>query len=132
VRRPVSGRSPLYFRNTFGPARMPWGQVALLLSTSLLLLASGAVAEGRHTNVITLEAVKWMETRPSPKAFRSPHSLAIRRRSGETVVQRIKFPPKMPMKSEQTSGRDEPACTTRFTFVRPGLGHLSCHQKNIQ
>ena len=106
---------------------------ALLLSTSLLLLANSAIAEeGRHTNVITPETVKWMENPAFPKGIQIATLVGDPTKSGETVVQRIKFPPKMPMKSEQTSGRDEPACTTRFTFVRPGLGHLSCHQKNIQ
>ncbi len=65
---------------------------ALLLSTSLLLLASGAVAEeARHTNVIMPEAVKWMENPAFPKGIQIATLVGDPAKSGETVVQRIKF-----------------------------------------
>jgi len=67
---------------------------ALLLSTSLLLLASGAVAEElRHTNVIMPEAVKWMENPAFPKGIQIATLVGDPAKPGETVVQRIKFPP---------------------------------------
>jgi quercetin dioxygenase-like cupin family protein len=70
----------------------------LLLSTSLLLLASGAVAdEGRHTNVITPEAVKWVENPAFPKGIQIATLVGDPTKSGETVVQRIKFPPNFTM-----------------------------------
>ena len=66
---------------------------ALLLSTSLLLLASGAIAEeGRHTNVITPEAMKWTENPAFPKGIQIATVVGDPTKSGETVVQRIKFP----------------------------------------
>ena len=66
---------------------------ALLLSTSLLLLAGGALCgEGRHTNVITPEAVKWVENPAFPKGIQIATSRGDPTKAGETVVQRIKFP----------------------------------------
>lgn len=71
---------------------------ALLLSTSLLLLASGTVAEeGRHTNIILPEAVKWMENPAFPKGIQIATLVGDPTKSGETVVQRIKFPPNFTM-----------------------------------
>jgi quercetin dioxygenase-like cupin family protein len=71
---------------------------ALLLSTSLLLLAGGTVAEeGRHTNVITPEALKWMENPAFPKGIQIVTLVGDPTKSGETVVQRIKFPPNFTM-----------------------------------
>src|SRR3954453_13319002 len=71
---------------------------ALLLSTSLLLFASAAVAdEGRHTNVTTPEAVKWMENPAFPKGIQIATLVGDPTKSGETVVQRIKFPPNFTM-----------------------------------
>src|SRR5690348_18470075 len=71
---------------------------ALLLSTSLLLLAGGAVAEeGRHTNVITPDAVKWLENPAFPKGIQIATLVGDPTKTGETVVQRIKFPPNFTM-----------------------------------
>src|SRR5438045_4040591 len=71
---------------------------ALLLSTSLLLLAGGAVAEeGRHTNVITPEALKWMENPAFPKGIQIATLIGDPTKAGETVVQRLKFPPNFTM-----------------------------------
>jgi len=70
----------------------------LLLSTSLLLFASAAVAdEGRHTNVTTPEAVKWMENPAFPKGIQIATIVGDPTKPGETVVQRIKFPPNFTM-----------------------------------
>src|SRR5262245_45061636 len=71
---------------------------ALLLSTSLFLLVSGAVAEeGRHTNVITPDAVKWMENPAFPKGIQIATLVGDPTKAGDTVVQRIKFPPNFTM-----------------------------------
>jgi len=71
---------------------------ALLLSTSLLLLAGGAVAEeGRHTNVITPDAMKWLENPAFPKGIQIATLVGDPTKTGETVVQRIKFPPNFTM-----------------------------------
>jgi quercetin dioxygenase-like cupin family protein len=71
---------------------------ALLLSTSLLLLASAAVAEEeRHTNVIMPEAVKWIENPAFPKGVLIATLVGDPTKSGETVVQRIKLPPNFTM-----------------------------------
>lgn len=70
----------------------------LLLSTSLLLWTSTVVAEeGRHTNVITPEAVKWVENPAFPKGIQIATLVGDPTKSGETVVQRIKFPPNFTM-----------------------------------
>ena len=69
----------------------------LLLSTTLLLLASGAVAEERHTNVITPDAVKWMENPAFPKGIQIATLIGDPTKAGETVVQRLKFPPNFTM-----------------------------------
>src|SRR5215469_6741320 len=66
---------------------------AVLLSTTLLLLASTAIAEeGRHTNVITPEGLKWVENPAFPKGIQIATLVGDPTKSGETVVQRIKFP----------------------------------------
>jgi quercetin dioxygenase-like cupin family protein len=71
---------------------------ALLLSTSLFLLVGGAVAEeGRHTNVITPDAVKWTENPAFPKGIQIATLVGDPTKSGETVVQRIKYPPNFTM-----------------------------------
>jgi quercetin dioxygenase-like cupin family protein len=71
----------------------------LLLSTSLvLLLVGGAVAEEtRHTNVITPEAVKWMQNPAFPKGVQIATLVGDPTKAGETVVQRLKFPPNFMM-----------------------------------
>ena len=66
---------------------------SLLLSTSLLLLIGAALAdEGPHTNVITPDAVKWTENPAFPKGIQIATLVGDPTKSGETVVQRIKFP----------------------------------------
>ena len=64
------------------------------LSISFLLLASVAVAQDtRHTNVITPDAVKWTENPAFPKGIQIATLVGDPTKAGETVVQRIKFPP---------------------------------------
>ena len=71
---------------------------SLLLSVSLVLLAGGGVvAQERHTNVITPETVKWMENPAFPKGIQIATLVGDPTKSGETVVQRIKFPPNFTM-----------------------------------
>jgi quercetin dioxygenase-like cupin family protein len=71
---------------------------ALLVSISLLLLASAAVAEEeRHTSVITPEALKWTENPAFPKGIQIATLIGDPTKSGETVVQRIKLPPNFTM-----------------------------------
>ena len=71
---------------------------ALLLSTSLVVLAAGVAAEeGRHTNVITPDAVKWTENPAFPRGVRVATLIGDPTKTGETVVQRIKFPPNFTM-----------------------------------
>jgi len=70
----------------------------LLLSTSFVLLVGGAVAEDtRHTNVITPDAVKWMANPAFPKGIQIATLLGDPTKAGETVVQRLKFPPNSTM-----------------------------------
>jgi quercetin dioxygenase-like cupin family protein len=66
----------------------------LMLSLSLLWLVSGAIAEEtRHTNVIPPDAVKWTENPAFPKGIQLATLIGDPAKAGETVVQRIKFPP---------------------------------------
>ena len=70
----------------------------LLLSTTLVLLVGGAVADDtRHTNVITHDAVKWTENPAFPKGIQIATLVGDPTKAGETVVQRIKFPPNFTM-----------------------------------
>lgn len=70
----------------------------LLLSTSLLLWTGAVVAEeGRNTNVLTPEAVKWVENPAFPRGIQIATLVGDPTKSGETVVQRIKFPPNFTM-----------------------------------
>ena len=70
----------------------------LLLSTSLVLLVGGVMAEdARHTNVITQDAVKWTENPAFPKGIQIATLVGDSTKAGETVVQRIKFPPNFTM-----------------------------------
>ena len=70
----------------------------ILLSVSLMLLVSGSVAqEQRHTQVTTPEAVKWSENPAFPKGVQISTLLGDPTKAGETVVQRIKFPPNFMM-----------------------------------
>ena len=67
---------------------------ALLLSASFMLLVSVTVAQDtRHTNVIMPEAVKWTENPAFPKGIQIATLVGDPTKAGETVVQRIKFPP---------------------------------------
>jgi quercetin dioxygenase-like cupin family protein len=67
---------------------------ALLLSASFVLLAGVTVAQDtRHTNVITPEVVKWTENPAFPKGIQIATLVGDPTKAGETVVQRIKFPP---------------------------------------
>jgi quercetin dioxygenase-like cupin family protein len=66
----------------------------LILSTVVVLLVGGAVADDtRHTNVITPDAVKWTENPAFPKGILIATLIGDPTKVGETVVQRIKFPP---------------------------------------
>lgn len=70
----------------------------LLLSTSLMLLVGVAMAEdARHTNVIMPDAVKWTENPAFPKGIQIATLVGDPTKAGETVVQRIKFPPNFTM-----------------------------------
>jgi quercetin dioxygenase-like cupin family protein len=66
----------------------------LVLSTILFLLLVGAASadDGRHTNVITPDAVKWTENPAFPKGIQIATLVGDPTKAGETVVQRIKFP----------------------------------------
>jgi hypothetical protein len=71
---------------------------ALLLSTSLFLLIGGAAAEEvPRTNVIKPDAVKWSENPAFPKGIQIATLVGHPTKAGETVVQRIKFPPNFTM-----------------------------------
>jgi len=71
---------------------------ALLLSASLFLLVGGAAAEeGRHTNVIDPDGVKWGDNPAFPKGVKVATLVGDPTKTGETVVQRIKFPPNFTM-----------------------------------
>src|SRR5215204_727280 len=66
----------------------------LLLSTSFVLLLAAATAEeARHTNVITADSVRWTENPAFPKGIQIATLVGDPTKAGETVVQRIKFPP---------------------------------------
>ena len=82
---------------------------SLLLSISLVLLAGGAMAEdASHTNVIAPDALKWTENPAFPKGIQIATLLGDPTKAGETVVQRIKFPPNfvMPPHTILRGGRD--------------------------
>ena len=69
-----------------------------LLSISLVLLAGGAVAEdASHTNVIAPDTLKWTENPAFPKGIQIATLVGDPTKAGETVVQRIKFPPNFVM-----------------------------------
>ena len=51
-----------------------------------------AAEEGRHTNVITPEAVKWTENPAFPKGIQIATLVGDPTKAGETLSQRIKFP----------------------------------------
>jgi quercetin dioxygenase-like cupin family protein len=71
---------------------------ALLLSVSFMLLTGAAVAQDtRHTTVIVPDAVKWSENPAFPKGIQIATLVGDPAKAGETVVQRIKFPPNFMM-----------------------------------
>jgi quercetin dioxygenase-like cupin family protein len=71
---------------------------ALLLSASIMLLAGSVAAQDpRHTNVIVPDAVKWTENPAFPKGIQIATLVGDPSKAGETVVQRIKFPPNFMM-----------------------------------
>ena len=65
----------------------------LLLSIGLLLVSGAMAEDARHTNVIAPDAVKWMENPAFPKGIQIATLVGDPTKAGETVVQRIKFPP---------------------------------------
>ena len=70
----------------------------LLSACFIFLLASVALAEdARHTNVMTPDAVKWTENPGFPKGVHIATLVGDPTKAGETVVQRIKFPPNFTM-----------------------------------
>jgi quercetin dioxygenase-like cupin family protein len=72
---------------------------ALLLSASLTLLTGGVgvADDASHTNVIAPDAVKWTGNPAFPKEVQIATLVGDPTKTGETVVQRIKFPPNFTM-----------------------------------
>jgi quercetin dioxygenase-like cupin family protein len=71
---------------------------ALLLSASFMLLAGIVAAQdASHTNIIMPDAVKWTENPAFPKGIQIATLVGDPTKAGETVVQRIKFPPNFTM-----------------------------------
>src|SRR3712207_2413043 len=71
---------------------------ALLLSASLFLMADAAAAEdAKHTDVIKPDALTWKENPAFPKGIQIATLVGDPTKAGETVVQRIKFPPNLQM-----------------------------------
>jgi len=69
-----------------------------LLSLSFILLCGVTVAQDSgHTNVIMPESVKWTGNPAFPKAVQIATLVGDPMKTGETVVQRIKFPPNFTM-----------------------------------
>ena len=70
----------------------------LLLSASFMMLAGIVAADdARHTSVIMPDAIKWMENPAFPKGVQIATLVGEPTKSGDTVVQRIKFPPNFTM-----------------------------------
>ena len=96
---PVQNRPPRRFSGGAGTGRLRGGRhekLAALNSISRVLLAGGAMAEdASHTNVIAPDAVKWTENPAFPKGIQIATLVGDPTKAGETVVQRIKFPPKL-------------------------------------
>jgi len=71
---------------------------ALLLSASLFLIAGSTMAQdARHTNVIAPEALTWSENPAFPRGIQIVTLMGDPAKPGETIVQRIKFPPNFQM-----------------------------------
>src|SRR4051794_4652311 len=69
-----------------------------LLSLSFILLGSVAVGQDSgHTSAIMPDSVKWAGNPAFPKAVQIATLVGDPTKSGETVVQRIKFPPNFTM-----------------------------------
>jgi quercetin dioxygenase-like cupin family protein len=66
---------------------------ALLLSVSFVVLAGIVAADdATHTSVIMPDAIKWTENAAFPKGIQIATLVGDPTKTGETVVQRIKFP----------------------------------------
>jgi len=71
---------------------------APLLALSFVLLCGVAVAQDSgHTNVIMPDSVKWTGNRAFPKAVQVATLIGDPTKTGDTVVQRLKFPPNFTM-----------------------------------
>src|SRR3990170_8121812 len=71
---------------------------ALLLLTSLFLMAGAVLAEdAMHTGVIRPDSLTWKENPAFPKGIQIATLLGDPTKTGEAVVQRIKFPPNFQM-----------------------------------
>jgi len=71
---------------------------APLLALSFILLCGVAVAQDSgHTNVIMPDSVKWTGNRAFPKAVQVATLIGDPTKTGDTVVQRLKFPPNFTM-----------------------------------
>jgi len=64
---------------------------------TLALWAGAAAAQERHTQVITPDAVKWSNNAAFPKDIQIATLVGDPTKAGETVVQRIHFPPNFTM-----------------------------------
>ena len=71
---------------------------ALSLAASLLLIAGVAAAQDtQHTSVMNPGALIWSENPAFPKGIKIATLVGDPTKAGETVVQRIKFPPHFQM-----------------------------------
>jgi quercetin dioxygenase-like cupin family protein len=71
---------------------------ALLIFASLFLIAGSTMAQdARHTNVIAPEALTWSGNPAFPRGVQIATLVGDPTKSGETVVQRIRFPPNFQM-----------------------------------
>ncbi len=71
---------------------------ALLLSVSFMFLTGATLADNaRHTAVIVPDALKWAENPAFPTGIQIATLVGDPTKAGETVVQRIKFPPNFVM-----------------------------------
>ena len=71
---------------------------ALLLSTSLFLMAGAVLAEdAMHTGVMRPDSLTWKENPALPKGIQIATLVGDPTKAGETVVQRIMFPPNFQM-----------------------------------
>ena len=66
---------------------------AFILASAFLLTTSALAQEGRHTDVIAAEKVKWTANPAFPKEVQIATLLGDPTKAGDMIVQRIKFPP---------------------------------------